>query len=84
MNLACVLCRMTLTEVLVAATINAGKYLNSISLFETFYKILIELNTQAAALGKHKTHGSLQVGKYGDLLILNAPRFVPPLNAFLL
>ncbi|KAK4026376.1 hypothetical protein OUZ56_015377 [Daphnia magna] len=29
----------------------------------------------AAALGKQNTHGSLEIGKYGDLLILNAPRW---------
>lgn len=51
MNLACVLFRMTLPEVLVAATINS-----------------------AAALGKQKTHGSLEKGKYADFLILNTPR----------
>jgi len=51
MNLACILCRMTLPEALVAATINA-----------------------AAALGKQATHGSLEAGKFGDFLILKAPR----------
>ena len=52
MNMACVLCRMTLPEALVAATINA-----------------------AAALGRQETHGSLEIGKCGDLLILNTSRY---------
>nr|CAH0099608.1 unnamed protein product [Daphnia galeata] len=29
----------------------------------------------AAALGRQETNGSLEVGKYGDLLILNAPKW---------
>lgn len=52
MNLACVLCKMSLPEALVAATINS-----------------------AASVGKQATNGSLEVGKYGDLLLLNAPRW---------
>ena len=28
----------------------------------------------AASLGKSTDYGSLEVGKYGDLLILNSPR----------
>jgi len=31
--------------------------------------------TSAASLGKQATNGSLEVGKNGDLLILNAPRW---------
>lgn len=30
----------------------------------------------AASLGKSSTHGSLEIGKRGDLLVLNAPRHV--------
>lgn len=33
----------------------------------------------AYALGKSDTHGSLEVGKQGDLLIINSSRFVLPL-----
>uniref|UniRef100_A0A3Q2FY18 Probable imidazolonepropionase n=1 Tax=Cyprinodon variegatus TaxID=28743 RepID=A0A3Q2FY18_CYPVA len=48
MHLACVNMRMSMTEALAAATINA-----------------------AFALGRSDTHGSLEVNKHGDLLILN-------------
>ena len=30
--------------------------------------------SKAASVGKQATNGSLEVGKYGDLLLLNAPR----------
>ncbi len=36
--------------------------------------IISSLNI-AAALGRQETNGSLEVGKYGDLLILNAPKY---------
>uniref|UniRef100_A0A3B3TIC9 Probable imidazolonepropionase n=1 Tax=Poecilia latipinna TaxID=48699 RepID=A0A3B3TIC9_9TELE len=52
MHLACVNMRMSMTEALAAATINA-----------------------AYALGRSDTHGSLEVNKRGDLLILNATRW---------
>lgn len=52
MHLACVLCGMSMTEALNAATINA-----------------------AAALGKSSTHGSLEVGKVADIIIINAERW---------
>ncbi|XP_039260499.2 putative imidazolonepropionase [Styela clava] len=52
MHLACVNFRMSMTEALHAATINA-----------------------AASLGKSSSHGSLEVGKRGDLLVLKAPRW---------
>ncbi|XP_051804046.1 probable imidazolonepropionase [Acanthochromis polyacanthus] len=52
MHLACVNMRMSMSEALAAATINA-----------------------AFALGCSQTHGSLEVDKHGDLLILNAPRW---------
>ncbi|XP_061839651.1 probable imidazolonepropionase [Nerophis lumbriciformis] len=52
MHLACVNMRMSMSEALVAATINA-----------------------AYALGRWRTHGSLEAGKHGDLLVLNAPRW---------
>merc|ERR1712004_382876 len=29
----------------------------------------------AASVGKSETHGSLEIGKYGDMLILDAPRW---------
>lgn len=51
MHLACVNMRMTMSEALAAATINA-----------------------AYALGRSDTHGSLEVGKHGDLLVLNTNR----------
>lgn len=52
MHLACVNMRMSMSEALAAATINA-----------------------AYALGRSDTHGSLEVGKHGDLLVVNAPRW---------
>ncbi|XP_068163336.1 probable imidazolonepropionase [Antennarius striatus] len=52
MHLACVNMRMSMSEALAAATINA-----------------------AYALGRSNTHGSLEVGKHGDLLVLNAARW---------
>ncbi|TNM91585.1 hypothetical protein fugu_019965 [Takifugu bimaculatus] len=52
MHLACVNMRMTMSEALAAATINA-----------------------AYALGRSDTHGSLEVGKHGDLLVLNNSRW---------
>ena len=30
----------------------------------------------AASIGKAATHGSLEIGKVADLLIINAPRYV--------
>lgn len=51
MNLACVTCRMTMNEALVASTINA-----------------------AASVGLSKSHGSLEVGKVGDMVILDCSR----------
>ncbi|XP_054621567.1 probable imidazolonepropionase isoform X2 [Dunckerocampus dactyliophorus] len=52
MHLACVNMRMSMSEALAAATINA-----------------------AYALGRSRSHGSLEAGKNGDLLVLNAPRW---------
>jgi len=52
MHMACCILRMSMTETLIAATINA-----------------------AASLGLSQTHGSLEVGKFGDLLIVDAPRW---------
>lgn len=52
MNLACVNMKMTLEEVLNAATINA-----------------------AASMGRADTHGSLEVGKHGDFIVLRADRW---------
>ncbi|CAL8323031.1 unnamed protein product [Lota lota] len=52
MHLACVNMRLTMTEALAAATINA-----------------------AYALGRSDTHGSLEVGKHGDLVLLNCRRW---------
>ncbi|KAK7102020.1 probable imidazolonepropionase [Littorina saxatilis] len=52
MNLACVTLRMTMSESLVAATLNA-----------------------AHALGQSDRHGSLEVGKLGNMLVLDAPRW---------
>ncbi|XP_064606196.1 probable imidazolonepropionase [Liolophura sinensis] len=52
MHLACILFRMSMSESLAAATINA-----------------------AAALGKEDTHGSLEVGKVGNMVILETDRW---------
>uniref|UniRef100_A0A1A8NA33 Probable imidazolonepropionase n=1 Tax=Nothobranchius rachovii TaxID=451742 RepID=A0A1A8NA33_9TELE len=52
MHLACVNMRMSMSEALAAATINA-----------------------AFALGRSHTHGSLEVNKHGDLLILKATQW---------
>jgi len=52
MNLACVLCHMTMEEALVAATLNA-----------------------AAAVGRADSYGTLEVGKWGDVVVLDAPRW---------
>lgn len=52
MHLACVNMRMSMSEALAAATINA-----------------------AYALGRSSTHGSLEINKHGDLLILNTSRW---------
>lgn len=51
MNLACITLRMSMPEVLVAATLNA-----------------------AAALGRSDMHGSLEIGKLANFLILDNPR----------
>lgn len=51
MHLACVNMKMSMSEALAAATINA-----------------------AYALGRSNTHGSLEVNKHGDLLVLNSTR----------
>ena len=53
MHLACVNLKMTMEEVLAAATINA-----------------------AASLGKSQTHGSIEVGKRANMLVLQAARSV--------
>ena len=53
MHLACCLLRMSMTESLIGATINA-----------------------AYSLGLSKTHGSLEKGKFADLLVVNAPKLV--------
>ncbi|XP_055883376.1 probable imidazolonepropionase isoform X2 [Biomphalaria glabrata] len=50
MNLACVTMKMSMTEALVAATLNA-----------------------AHALGKSESHGSLEVGKVGNMVLVAAP-----------
>lgn len=52
MHLACVNMRMSMSEALAAATINA-----------------------AYALGRSSTHGSMEINKHGDLLILNTSRW---------
>ncbi|KAK3579338.1 hypothetical protein CHS0354_029630 [Potamilus streckersoni] len=52
MHLACVLLKMSMPEVLAAATINS-----------------------AAALGKADMHGSIEVGKYANLMVINANRW---------
>ena len=53
MHLACCLLRMSMTESLIGATINA-----------------------AYSLGLSQTHGSLEKGKYADLLVVDAPKYV--------
>ncbi|ESO89893.1 hypothetical protein LOTGIDRAFT_206771 [Lottia gigantea] len=52
MHLACVLMKMTLTEALVAATINSS-----------------------ASLGLSQDHGSIEIGKLGNLLILDTTKW---------
>ncbi|BFZ10847.1 hypothetical protein BsWGS_13886 [Bradybaena similaris] len=52
LNLACVTLKMTMSEALVAGTLNA-----------------------AHALGKSDMHGSIEVGKFGNLLLVDAPRW---------
>lgn len=52
MNMACVLLKMNMNEVLVASTINA-----------------------AASIGKSDQYGSLEVGKYADMILLKAPQW---------
>ncbi|XP_042201536.1 probable imidazolonepropionase [Callorhinchus milii] len=52
MHMACVNMKMSMSEALAAATINA-----------------------AYSLGRSQTHGSLEVGKRGDLIIINSPRW---------
>eukprot|EP00301_Raphidiophrys_heterophryoidea_P022405 c6570_g1_i1.p1 GENE.c6570_g1_i1~~c6570_g1_i1.p1 ORF type:complete len:429 (+),score=102.05 c6570_g1_i1:1-1287(+) len=49
MNLACIQLRMSMAEVLVAATINSAK-----------------------SIKKDKMHGSLEEGKWGDMVVVNA------------
>lgn len=51
LNLACVTLKMTMSEALVAGTLNA-----------------------AHALGKSDMHGSIEVGKFGNLILVDAPR----------
>ncbi len=51
MHLACVNQRMSLTEAMAAATINA-----------------------AHSLGRAATHGSIEVGKVADLVVVDAKR----------
>ncbi|XP_001636017.2 probable imidazolonepropionase isoform X1 [Nematostella vectensis] len=52
MHLACCILRMSMTEALAGATINA-----------------------AASLGRADTHGSLEVGKFADMVVINAERW---------
>jgi len=51
MHLACVTLGMSMSEALVAATLNA-----------------------AASLGRGSTHGAIQKGRIGDLIIINAEK----------
>ena len=53
MHLACCILRMSMPEVLAAATINA-----------------------AASVGRSHSHGSLEVGKVADMIVIKAPRYV--------
>jgi len=50
MHLACIICKMSLEEALVASTLNA-----------------------AAALGMSSTHGSIEVGKKADFVLVDVP-----------
>lgn len=52
MNLACTQMRITMSQALCAATINA-----------------------AACLNRSKTHGSIEVGKVGDCVIVDSPNW---------
>ena len=51
MNLACVTLHMSMTEALIASTLNS-----------------------AHALGLSHSHGSLETGKIGDMVLVDAPR----------
>lgn len=63
MNLACVNMRMTLNEALVAATLNAAGNLSCFSL--TLFIFV------AASINRSTTHGSLEVGKKADMVVLD-------------
>ena len=52
MHLACVNFGMSMSEALVAATLNA-----------------------AASMGRSDMYGSIEIGKYGDLVAIKAPRW---------
>jgi imidazolonepropionase len=68
MNLACVNMRMTLKESLVAATINsAGKCEASTARAKETCGWLTAPR-RPASLGRSKTHGSLEAGKFGDFI----------------
>ena len=53
MHLACVLMHMSMSEALIAATLNS-----------------------AAALGLSDLYGSIEKGKYADMVVINADRLV--------
>lgn len=73
MNMACVNMRMTMKEALVAATINAAGIWDFT--FRYFRRHCLDTSCVAGSLNKSATHGSLEPGKVGDLLILNANRW---------
>jgi len=73
MNLACVMMRMTMNEALAAATINsAGTTLPRLGRYTASHMVMASLHC-AASLGKSATHGSLEPGKFADMVVIDAP-----------
>ena len=72
MHLACVNLRLTMNEALVAATINAAGTTSPNWMNDS---LLTPISFFPGSLNKSASHGSLEVGKVGDMLILDAPKW---------